>query len=155
MKFENFTADMGNSFREDLEIDRKDTNGNYEPGNCHWVSRKFNTRNRRSNRFLEINGVRKTVSAWAEDSGINKATILSRLKKGRPLDRLFEPVKNLTSRNPDAIEINGEKHTVSEWSRRAGIKASTIWKRMARGWPAERLLEPIAAVDALLEGGPQ
>ncbi len=30
---------LANGYRDDLEIDRKETNGNYEPDNCRWATR--------------------------------------------------------------------------------------------------------------------
>lgn len=33
-----FWADMGLTWKEGLTLDRKDTNGNYEPGNCRWTT---------------------------------------------------------------------------------------------------------------------
>lgn len=42
-----FLEDMGESFREGLTVDRKDGNGNYEPSNCVWATRKEQAMNKR------------------------------------------------------------------------------------------------------------
>lgn len=39
-----------NGFSEDLQIDRINNDGNYEPSNCHWVTAKENMNNTRRNK---------------------------------------------------------------------------------------------------------
>lgn len=46
LKFEIFFADMGDP-PEGLTLDRKDVNGNYEPGNCKWATLSEQNLNKR------------------------------------------------------------------------------------------------------------
>ena len=41
------------------------------------------------------------------------------------------------------IEINGENHTIAEWSQISGIKYTTIYQRYLRGWNGEDLLKKV------------
>ncbi len=42
---------LSHGYQESLEIDRIDNNGNYEPSNCQWLTRKENTRKRRDTKL--------------------------------------------------------------------------------------------------------
>lgn len=55
-----------NGWQPGLQIDRERVNGNYEPSNCRFVTRKVNNNNKRNNVFIEHDGVSKTISQWAD-----------------------------------------------------------------------------------------
>lgn len=73
---------MKNGYSDTLSIDRINSNGNYEPSNCRWVSCKAQNNNRRSNKFLELDGQNHTIAEWADITGIKLATIWARLNSG-------------------------------------------------------------------------
>lgn len=81
-KFENFRDDMWAGFRLGLSIDRIDNNGNYEPSNCRWATKKQQANNRRSNRMITLYGKTETVAWWEKFIGIDRRTIVQRLKSG-------------------------------------------------------------------------
>lgn len=81
MDFNNFLQDMGEK-PDGLELDRKDTNGNYCRENCEWVTHSKNCRNMRSNFVLEMDGHRLCLAEWAERYGIEWHTVYQRIKRG-------------------------------------------------------------------------
>lgn len=81
--FEVFYSDMGPRPSK-CEIDRIDNDGNYEKGNCRWVPRGINARNKSNNRRICLAGICRTLAEWSELLGICSASLIERLEKYPP-----------------------------------------------------------------------
>lgn len=83
--FESFFEDMGRRPSNEHSLERKDTNGNYEPGNCRWATRaEQNANTRRSKRWI-INGITyPSLEAAAAAVGLSSTTVLRRCNNRTP-----------------------------------------------------------------------
>lgn len=88
--FDVFWEDMGPSYLPGLSLDRIDNEKGYNKENCRWTTRSIQCRNKRGNVFIESPWGRVTIAEASEKSGINVTTLLWRVAKNRPLERLFE-----------------------------------------------------------------
>lgn len=70
---------LANGYTDDLSIDRRDSNGNYEPSNCRWVSQKTQCNNYSRNHLLTYQGVTRTMAEWADITGIPYTTLRARI----------------------------------------------------------------------------
>lgn len=75
-------------------IDRIDVNGNYGTENCRWATQSEQCNNRQKNRYVEVDGRRKTIAEWAQISGLPYGVIRDRLNSGWPPSRaVSQPVR--------------------------------------------------------------
>lgn len=79
-----------NHKRGEMTIDRIDVNGDYCPENCRLASAKTQANNTRKNRFLEMDGKRKTLSQWAETFGIPYDLMWNRINRGWSIEKIAE-----------------------------------------------------------------
>lgn len=91
--FEAFYADMGDR-PEGHSIERKDTNGNYEPSNCEWIPATEQPRNTRRTRYAILNGERMIFADVARKLSVSTGLVTLWAKGQRrvppDLDIVFE-----------------------------------------------------------------
>lgn len=98
--FEEFFLDMGERPSSRHSIDRINNGLPYSKENCRWVLPGDQSRNTRRNRTYTFNGETKCMADWADFVGINRVTLLSRLKSGMTIDEaLLKPIRKLAGRN--------------------------------------------------------
>jgi hypothetical protein len=90
--FAAFVKDMGLRPSPSHSLDRIDNDGPYSPDNCRWATRVEQSRNRRSNKRVSMDGRTLTLAEWSEVTGIPLSRISVRLTSGWSVERaLTEP----------------------------------------------------------------
>jgi hypothetical protein len=125
-KFEGFYEDMGEP-EEKMTIHRIDNDKGYFLENCKWATRKEQANAKRTNRILEYNNEKLTVSQWADKLQINSRVILSRLRRKWTVEKaLTEKVKDAEKK----IFYKGETLTVKEWAIKLNMPTYVIRNRI-------------------------
>ena len=87
--FKNFLEDMGEK-PEGMSLDRINSSGDYEPGNCRWATSAQQNRNRKSNINITHNGKTMCVKDWCDALGINVDRVYGFIRRGvSPEEALF------------------------------------------------------------------
>lgn len=77
-----FLLDVGRRPSRFHSLNRKNNNKGYSSANVNWATSRQQNSNRRSNVFLMLGGVKKTVMEWARLHRIKPALVYKRLKRG-------------------------------------------------------------------------
>ena len=111
--FEDWAISHG--YENDLTIDRIDSNKNYCPDNCQWITLEENSRRANAN-FIEVDGKTLSGTQWAEMLGFGKNTINKLIRK-YPLNKVEELIRRRI-KDPDKIR----SYPKQSWMSVYGIK---------------------------------
>lgn len=84
------TWSYANGYSDDLSIDRIDGNLGYSQDNCRWANKKTQNNNRRSNVYIEHDGLRLSRAEWADRLNVTYSFLRKRLDKGQSLSDIIQ-----------------------------------------------------------------
>lgn len=77
-------------YKKGLTIDRIDCARGYSPDNCRFATTAEQNRNYSRNHNITYNGETHCIADWEKITGINRATILYRIKAGKTVEEIFD-----------------------------------------------------------------
>lgn len=112
--FETFLKDMGRK-PDKKSLDRINNESNYSKENCRWATRKLQSRNKRNNRILELNGEKKILQDWANEFKISSLLVFKRLKRGWSLQKALTEKSKFGKQNKSVI-MKKEGKVIKIWN---------------------------------------
>lgn len=136
---ETFVAELPDGYTKGAQLDRIDNDGDYEPGNVQWLHRKANSGKRRdSHDLVTYDGRTQSVARWAEETGIDQATLTNRIfHAGWPVAEALGTPPGETTR---MLTHEGRTQSITAWANEKGIPRGTLGHRIKQGWPVDQAL---------------
>jgi hypothetical protein len=86
---------LENGYTDKLTLDRIDVNGNYEPSNCRWVTKREQANNRRNNKYISYKGKTQSLADWCRELKLSYNLMQCRIYCGWSAEKAFEtPLKS-------------------------------------------------------------
>lgn len=89
--FLNFLADMGEPPFLGASLDRIDNSKGYFPGNVRWATTYEQNRNKKSNVFVEWQGVSQCLADWGKHIGVDRSVMSRRYSLWGACEKTFTP----------------------------------------------------------------
>ena len=86
--FETFYSIVGDR-PKGMTLERKDNNKGYSPDNVIWADRTAQARNRRTTRWVTIDGQAKSFAEWCQIYGVSQGRVKYRIACGMPCKEAF------------------------------------------------------------------
>lgn len=82
---------LANGYADNLTLDRIDSNKDYCPENCHWVTIRVQENNKRDNLYIDYKGKRQSLSDWCRELELDYRKTHRKIRYlGWSIDEAFE-----------------------------------------------------------------
>ena len=135
-----FMIDMGPAPGPKSWLGRRNTAGNYTPGNCLWTTRDEQQRRRQFCQKVTVEDQTITAAEAARLPGMPDRVTVVRRKAGG-----FSPAPTALKRLDKRfiwITYQGETLPTSEWAKRIGLPDGLVLHRAKAGMSVDRILTP-------------
>ena len=131
---------LENGYQDNLTIDRINTNGNYEPSNCRWVSMKEQCNNRTSNHLITYKGKTQNLKQWCIELNLNYGIMESRINRYKwSIEKAFETKTNFRM---VMITYKNKTQTLKQWCDELDLNYKLTHSRIHRlHWDIEKAFE--------------
>lgn len=115
--FQAFLDDMGEKPSRDYTLERIDCNGDYEPCNCRWATKKEQARNRRSTRWVTVRGERMSLAEAIERFSTEEFPVVwSRLSRKWPIEQALGIEQRIGRRLREKDRLKGTARSRNKWT---------------------------------------